>query len=228
MNGKDKEKENYVSVGRAAELSGLSTQTIRKFADQGTIQSYRTPSGQRRFNKLSLQEMFGTKMFIEKVSSDQKLNFIYTRVSSKKQFDDLARQLEYIRSKDSIYSSYISIQDIGSGINFKRKGLETILDRCTQKNIGEIIIAHRDRLCRFGFELIKMFVEKSGGSIKIIDDEQHKSSEQELSEDLLSIVQLYSCKQMGKRKYKTKLPPKGSEDKTKTVNETDLEIKTVV
>ena len=209
-------KENYVSVSRAAELSGLSLQTIRKFADQGTIKSYRTPSGQRRFCTDSLKEMFGTKLFTEKILSDKRINIVYTRVSSKKQSDDLVRQLEYIKSKNPIYSSYVSIQDIGSGINFKRKGIETILDRCTQGTIGEIVIAHRDRLCRFGFDLLKMFVEKSGGTIKVIDDDQeHKSSEQELSEDLLSIVQIYCCKQMGKRRYKNK-----SDNSSKSTSDT--------
>ena len=140
-------------------------------------------------------------------------NFVYSRVSSKKQQDDLNRQLEYIRSKNPKYSTYTSIQDIGSGINFNKRGLQTILDSCFKKSIGEVVIAHRDRLCRFGFELVKQVIEKSGGTVIVIDDEQHKSSEQELSEDLLSIVQIYSCKQIGRRRYKK------SENKDKTIQE---------
>ena len=83
-------------------------------------------------------------------------------------------------------------------------GLATILDACVQNSIGEVVVAHRDRLCRFGFDLVKQIIEKSGGSITVIDDEKNKSSEQELAEDLLSIINIYSCRQMGKRKYKTK------------------------
>jgi predicted site-specific integrase-resolvase len=135
-----------------------------------------------------------------------KINYIYTRVSSRKQSDDLERQIEFIKSQKPEYNtSYKLISDIGSGINFKRQGLITILESCLQNNIGEVVIAHKDRLSRFGFDLIKLIIEKAGGKITIINDEQNKSTEQELAEDLLSIIHIYSCRQMGKRKYtKTK------------------------
>jgi predicted site-specific integrase-resolvase len=100
---------------------------------------------------------------------------------------------------------------VASGINFKRKGLQTLLDACLSKTIGEIIVAHKDRLCRFGFDLIKLIVTKSGGTITVINDSENKSSEQELSEDLLSIIHIYSCKQMGKRSYKSKQNIKNNE-----------------
>ena len=94
--------------------------------------------------------MFNNDDVNDKINENTKQNYIYTRVSSKKQSDDLSRQIEFIKNKRSEYSSYISISDIASGINFKRKGLSTILDASLQGTIGEIIIAHRDRLCRFG------------------------------------------------------------------------------
>ena len=94
------------------------------------------------------------------------------------------------------------MSDIASGINFNRKGLQTILDSCIQGTIGEVVIAHRDRLSRFGFDLIKIIIEKAGGKITILDDENNKSTEQELAEDLLSIIHIYSCRQMGRRSYK--------------------------
>ena len=118
--------------------------------------------------------------------------------------DNLSRQIEFVKSKHLGYASYEFISDIASGINFKRKGLSTILDACLQGNVGEIVVAHRDRLCRFGFDLLKLIVEKQGGKITVINDDIHKSTEQELSEDLLSIIHIYSCRQMGKRSYKIK------------------------
>ena len=137
-----------------------------------------------------------------------KQNFLYTRVSTKKQMDDLSRQLEYIKKPQ--YVNYTVIQDIGSGINFKRKGLSKILDACIQGTIGEVVVAevvaHKDRLSRFGFELIEQFVEKGGGKITILESKgNNKSTEQELSEDLLSIIHIFNCKQMGKRSYSTKV-----------------------
>ena len=129
------------------------------------------------------------------------LNIIYGRVSTKKQSEDLLRQLDFIKSNQPKYADYIIISDNGSGINFKRKGIETILDACLQRNIGEVVIAHRDRLCRFGYDIFEQLITKAGGTITVIDDENNKSTEQELAEDLLSIVHIYSCRQMGKRKY---------------------------
>ena len=194
----------FVSVGRASAITGLCAQTLRILADNKTLASYKTPTGHRKFDLQDLQKMCHPTNIVQEIKQSKKKNFIYTRVSSRKQMDDLSRQTEYLQSKrNGEFASFDIIQDIGSGINFKRKGFNTILDACVQGVIGTVVIAHRDRLCRFGFELIQSIIEKSGGNIIITDDEQHKSSEQELSEDLLSIVHIYSCRQMGKYKCST-------------------------
>lgn len=204
-------KIEYIPILEASKITGLSIQTIRKLGDKKEIKCFKTPSGHRRFNKQDLEKFCDSNTINEKTENTQ-VNYIYTRVSSKKQLDDLSRQIKYIQQRNPEYSSYISISDIASGINFKRKGLQTILDSCIQGVIGEVIVAHRDRLSRFGFDLIKLIIEKAGGTITVIDDTQHKSTEQELAEDLLSIIHIYSCRQMGKRSYSTK-QSKGSENK---------------
>ena len=203
MDGTDIKKE-YISIDEASKITGLSIQTIRKLGDKKQIKCFKTPSGHRRFNKQDLEKFCDPDSFNEKDSENTKINYIYTRVSSKKQLDDLSRQVEYIQKRKPEYSSYTTISDIASGINFKRKGLQPILDSCIQGVIGEVVIAHRDRLSRFGFDLVKIIIEKAGGTITILDDEKNKSSEQELAEDLLSIIHIYSCRQMGKRSYKIK------------------------
>ena len=203
MDGTDIKKE-YISIDEASKITGLSIQTIRKLGDKKQIKCFKTPSGHRRFNKQDLEKFCDPDSFNEKDSKNTKINYIYTRVSSKKQLDDLSRQVEYLQKRKPEYSSYTTISDIASGINFKRKGLQTILDSCIQGVIGEVVIAHRDRLSRFGFDLVKIIIEKAGGTITIFDDEENKSSEQELAEDLLSIIHIYSCRQMGKRSYKIK------------------------
>ena len=213
MNDK-KEKAKYITISQACEFSGLHQNTLRKLGDEQTIQCYKTPGGQRRFNKYDLEKMCNSVRLDKKPT---RTNFIYTRVSSKKQMDDLSRQIIYIQSKHAQYTSYTTLSDIGSGINFKRKGLQTILDSWLQGLIGEVVIAHRDRLSRFGFELIKCFITKAGGTITVLDDDGNKSTEQELAEDLLSIVHIYSCKQMGKRSYKSNTVKK-SKDTIETVN----------
>jgi len=203
-------KKNFVTVGEAATIAGLDPQTIRKMADEASILCYRTPSGQRRIDVQSIQRMCQPSLSDKKISIVQKQNYLYARVSTKSQVDDLSRQVKFLNRPE--YVDYISIQDIGSGINFKRKGLSTILDSCLQGNIGEIVVAHRDRLCRFGFELIESLVSKAGGKITVLEDSNNKTCEQELTEDLLSIIHVFSCRQMGKRSYSSR-KVKNSEDK---------------
>lgn len=201
MNEKHESKK-FFTIKEASLYSGLDKQTIRKMVDKSQIDGYKTPSGQRRINRESIQKLCFNSINDEIKSTCQKQNFLYTRVSTKKQMDDLSRQIEYVKRPE--YSNYTVISDIGSGINFKRKGLQTILDACIQRTIGEIVIAHRDRLCRFSFELIESIVQKAGGSIKVLDCDEHTSKEDELSQDLLSIIHIFNCRQMGKRSYKTK------------------------
>ena len=195
------EETTFISIREASRISGIEPQTLRKMADTKKIGCFKTPSRQRKFNLLDLQKMLNNNASNDQNKENTKNNYLYTRVSSKKQMDDLFRQNEFIRSYRPEYSSYVLISDIASGINFKRKGIETILDSCLQGTIGEVVVAHKDRLSRFGFDLFKLIIEKSGGKITVIDGDENKSSEQELAEDLLSIIHIFSCKQMGKRSY---------------------------
>jgi len=209
-NSKETKKEKIINTGKefitpgeASKLSGLDIQTIRKLVDTKKISSFTTPSGHRRINRKSLQELLNNVCSDEEVEISEKQNFLYTRVSTKKQLDDLSRQIEFVRRP--IYSEYTLITDIGSGINFKRKGLQALLDSCLQNRIGEVVIAYRDRLCRFGFELIESLVIKAGGKITVIGSENEEINEsKELADDLLAIVTIFSCRQMGKRSYSNK------------------------
>ena len=206
----EKKPKVYVSVGEASRLTGLEIQTIRKMADQASFICYKTPSGQRRINLQSIQDFCNNDVHDKEKSLLQKQNFIYARVSTKKQVDDLSRQVEFLNKPE--FSGYRVVTDIASGINFKRKGLSTILESCLQGNIGEVVIAHRDRLCRFGYDLIEQLVSKAGGKITVLDNSNDKTCEQELAEDLLSIIHVFSCRQMGNRSYANR-KTQNSEDK---------------
>jgi len=198
-----------VPIDVASVFSIIGQQTLRKFVDQKKISGYKTPTGQRRVNRESLQAFCGSSVNCQIGNKDEqreiiiKKNFLYARVSSKKQLDDLSRQIEYINRPE--YAQYIIIKDTGSGINIKRKGLSAILVSCIQRTFGEVVFAHRDRLSRFAFKLIELIISKVDGKLTVLDSKNtnNSSNEQELSEDLLSIVHIYSCKQMGKRKYTT-------------------------
>lgn len=174
-----------VPLRKAVELTGLHPNTLRKYADNGTIEAKRV-GRQRLFNVRSLKELDGKSYTI-----------CYTRVSSAKQKDDLARQVVYMREQ---FPRAKIIKDIGSGLNFKRKGFRSILDQCLQGDTITLIVAHRDRLCRFGFEIIEHLIEQNGGEILVLDGVE-SSPEKELTEDLLAILHVFACRMHGLRRY---------------------------
>lgn len=189
-------EDEYIPIRKAAKLVGLTTDTLRTWSNKGILPAIKTPSGQRLYHRESILAFIGNG-----TPSPEKKNYIYCRVSSKKQTDDLQRQIDSLRA---LYPNHELISDCASGINFKRKGLKTILEQSISKHIGEIVVAHKDRLARFGFDLLEMFIGLNGGKITVLDGGTHLSTEQELAEDLLSIIHIFTCRQMGKRRYKTK------------------------
>ena len=197
--------DGYISPKDARKYLGVTSNTLRVWADQGRIECVKTgKEGSHRFYKI--------KNFLEGCSNQPKpkqeekkperRKICYCRVSTRNQKDDLGRQEEYLRSR---YPNHEYIKDIGSGINFKRKGLKTILEQAFKGNIEELVVAHKDRLCRFGFDVFKFIIEElSGGKIVVLDDSK-SSPEQELVSDVLSIINVFSARINGLRKYKTKI-----------------------
>jgi len=205
-------RDTYITVREAVQLTGFHPHTLRKLDSQNKIKCVRTVSGQRRFHKKCLLHFVGSCHAEREVPFSTKQNFLYARVSSRKQLDDLERQSQFLRGCRQEYLSYQTLEDVGSGIHFKRKGLGTILDACLRKTIGEVVVAHRDRLSRVAFDLLEIIIQKAGGKVTVVDHSEHTTSEQELAEDLLSIVHIYSCRQMGRRSYQRKTTGTGSGD----------------
>ena len=125
-------KTEYISIRDAGTLTGINAQTLRKLGDEQKIRCYKTLTGQRKFDKHNLEQMCNSTHSNYQINENTIKNFIYARVSSKNQMDDLSRQVEFIQSKQPKYATYESITDVASGINFKRKGLSNILDACLQ------------------------------------------------------------------------------------------------
>lgn len=188
-------KKEYLPIREASELTGIGPQTLRVYADKGKIEAYRTPTGQRMFSKQSLLGITG-----HLPTTETKRKIVYCRVSSKKQLDDLERQCQFLRTR---YPDHELVTDCGSGINFKRKGLQTLLEQTMLGQLEEIVVAHKDRLCRFGFELIEFVCNHNNTKLIVLDHEEHRSTQQELADDIMAIVTVFACKQMGQRKYKT-------------------------
>ena len=176
----------YYSSREASKILDVHANTLRKWADDGTIETIKTASGQRRYN-------------LEQYTKVGKLTVVcYCRVSSAKQRDDLARQVDFMREK---YPNAEIIKDVGSGLNFKRKGLKAILERAMRGDSIELVVAHRDRLARFGQDLIKHVIEFNGGKLVVLD-QSACSPEEELTKDLLNILHVFSCRMHGLSNYK--------------------------
>lgn len=191
----------YIPLRKAVQELGLHPNTLRKYADEGKIKTIKNEAGQRLYDIQSY------------VNGTVRTSTIcYCRVSSTKQRDDLNRQIAYMQS---LYPDAEVIRDIGSGINFKRKGLLSLLDRCLRGDKLTLVVAHRDRLARFGFDLIRYLVEQNGGQIVVQDDTTY-SPEPELTADLLSILHVFSCRMHGLRKYSKKIKEDPSLSNTTT------------
>jgi len=185
--------EGFISTKETRKLLGVTTKTLINWSKTGKINIIKSPSGIRLNSIKDIQNILGCNIDIK-----EKKKIVYCRVSSNKQKDDLERQKDFFRHE---YPDHLLVEDIGSGINWKRKGLKTILEQSMQGNISEIVVAHRDRLCRFGFELVQWILEINGVKLIVLDRENNKSHDQELTDDILSIIHVYSCRQMGRRRY---------------------------
>mgnify|MGYP005649714597 FL=1 len=190
----------YVKAKEAADYHGVSIQTLRRWANNGKIQFIRTNGNHRRF-------------LIRNEEKTKKI--IYARVSSQKQKSNLQNQIKYLKKK---YPKYELITDIGSGINFKRKGLQRILDGLFDGTIEEVVVTTQDRLVRFGFDLFKYIFIKVGSKLTVINSKKNDNDESELSEDLLSIITVFTARHYGRRRYNSDKKNKNiSIKKTKTV-----------
>lgn len=193
--------EQYVSPKKASEIIGVHWMTLKNWEKQGKIECIRTPGGKRMYN-------VNKYLIVNKVSKQEKIhtttqprkNICYCRVSTRNQSDDLERQIKYMKES---YPTYEIVSEIGSGLNLNRLKLVNIIKMAINGEINEIVVAHKDRLARFGFDLIEMLVkEYSGGKITVIDKTE-MSPEEEITKDLVSIINVFSARINGLRKYKT-------------------------
>ena len=206
----------YLPTKEVRKILGVTTPTLINWANSGKVRFVKSPSGQRIYNK---QDIFSIAGIDKTVKPKRKI--CYCRVSSKKQTDDLERQKDFFKH---LYPNHELVTDIGSGINWKRKGLKTILEQSMSGDISEVVVAHRDRLCRFAFELIEWILQTKGVKLIVLDNEDSKSKDIELADDILSIVHVYSCRNMGRRRYNTSDNNKSEKNKDETISKTETSI----
>ena len=210
---KEKEIENkvsYVPAKKAKEILGVHIGTLYNWEKACKLETIRTAGGHRLYNVNKYLETYtnidyepNNENISEQIEKEniEKVNICYVRVSTVNQKNDLERQKKYMTDK---YPTYMLIEDIGSGINFNRKGLRKIIKLAISGKINRVVVAFKDRLARFGFELIEDLIkEYSNGEIIIEDNKEHqKEPKEELVEDVLQILNVYTAKINGLRKYK--------------------------
>lgn len=186
----------YVKAKEARKQLGVTDVTLRTWATAGKIKYIRVEEDGNR-----LYEVDNFIAEREKEAKEEKRKYIYCRVSSYSQKDDLERQIAYLKER---YPEHEVVKDIASGINFHRKGLNKILVDTMQGIVGEVVVAHRDRLCRIAGDHFEWLFKHYGVNF-VIEDKQEYSPESEFSEDLFSIIHVFSARHYGlRRKYTTK------------------------
>ena len=190
----------YYSAKTVTQILGVTAQTLRNWDKEGKLKpAYTKSNGYRYYSEEDVLSY--TK---ERDTKKERKLVGYVRVSSKKQEDDLNRQKENLeRYLKQTNQEYEIVSDIGSGINYNKSGLKKLIEKINKKEVDEIVVLYKDRLLRYGFELIEYFATLNNVKIRVLD-KINKTEDEELVEDLVQIITVFSCKTQGKRKSKTK------------------------
>ena len=191
-------------VGEFAKLLNVTVKTLQNWDKQGTLKAYRTPTNQRFYTEEQLNQILNLSNTNQEEKQGLKIG--YCRVSTHNQKNSLENQEEYLRSYTNAKGVILDevFTDIGSGINYNRKNFNRILELVEDGEVAEIYVTYKDRFVRFGFDWFNTFCEKHGAKI-IILNQPSTSPEQELAEDLLNIVTVFSARSHDLRTYKKQL-----------------------
>ena len=187
-----------ISLGKFAKMVGLTPTTIRRMHETGELVPYHISKGGTRY--YSTEQL---NKFLNHNQAEKKV-IGYCRVSTPAQKDDLKTQVENV--KTYMYAKgyqFEIIEDIGSGINYRKKGLKELLSKISNHEISKIVILYKDRLVRFGYEMIEYLCQINSIEIEIVDNTEY-SKEQELTDDLIQIITVFANRLYGQRSKKTK------------------------
>ncbi|MCY1227754.1 hypothetical protein D9M68_723180 [compost metagenome] len=187
-----------VSIQEAAEFLGVSAQTLRRWEREGKlIPDERTAGGRRRYDLARLRpEQFHA-------SATARRTVAYARVSSHDQKDDLERQKQVLELYCARQGwTFEVIADLGSGMNYHKKGLKRLLGAIIEGAVGRLVITHKDRLLRFGAELVFAICEAKNVEVVILNQGEDTTFEEDLAKDVLEIITVFSARLYGSRSRK--------------------------
>ena len=188
----------HLTYSEASSFIGVSPSTLRRYERLGLIQAKRTVGGHRRYLIADLRALIGD-------APEKEYTIAYARVSSHDQKDDLGRQIQRLESycKQS-GEDYIVLDDLGSGLNYKKRGLKKLIREIISGRVSRIVLTHKDRLLRFGSEIIFYLCSFFGCKIELIEEDQALSDEEILTRDVIEIITVFSARLYGKRAHQKK------------------------
>ncbi|MDD1427085.1 IS607 family transposase [Dolichospermum sp. ST_sed2] len=195
-------QEVTISIGDAAKELGVSVKTVRRWADAGKLRFERSPSGHRRFFLTDIKRI--TPRDFNQL--EDRITINYARVSSDDQKEDLSRQIKVLEAfSGSNGWQFETISDLGSGLNYNKKGLQKLLKRIMQGDVGRLVLTHKDRLLRFGSEIVFAMCEEFETEVVIINKSIEETTfEQELVTDMIELITVFSARLYGSRSHKNK------------------------
>ena len=208
-------KNNNYKPHEFAELINVSVRTLQRWDVEGKLKAFRTPTNRRYYTYEQYLEYKG----IHKQEDNRKI-VIYTRVSTSNQKDNLKNQVEFLRQYANAKGIIVDevMEEYGSGLNYNRKKWNQLIDSCMTNEIGTIIITHKDRFIRFGYDWFERFLAKFNVEIIVVNNES-LSPQEEFVQDILSILHIFSCRIYGLRKYKKKI--REDEEVEKSIQDRD-------
>lgn len=186
------------NVTQFGNIIGVKVKTLQKWDREGILKAYRTPTNRRYYTHQQVLDYLGEG------DPNPAIDVIYGRVSSHGQKEDLKNQLDFVA--EWCHREGISIgnvfSDIGSGLNFNRKDWNRLIDECFEGHIRNIYVSHKDRFIRFGFDWLQDMLKTKLNVNLIAINDVVSSPEDELVQDLITIIHVFSCRIYGLRKYK--------------------------
>ena len=182
----------YITSANIRKKYQVTNHTLQRWANDKNLDIVRTPGGKRLYNEFQVDQLFGG------TTGPKKAKLCYARVSSSKQQADLERQITDLKRT---FPDHEIISEVGSGLNYNRPKFKALLDRVYRGTVEEVCVAHKDRMCRYGLELVEFIFQRSDTKL-VVQMQETGDPQAELAEDLLAIVTYFTAKNNGQRSAK--------------------------